>query len=338
MKFIRLITASLTVLALSLNASGLLEACDQCRGRMPCRACGTSDDRGLLDGLDRVAQRLQPRLPQLNLPRIPSLDTALKLAIFGRGGAAGCTTCGCELSEPSCGCESSQVCDCQRHAGNDVSHEHHQFFNDSHYLQDVEPAQRQPQLPPSATHQMAPYAAPTPAPQRIPLVEPSVPARPSAPHIDDYQRVPQFERHPSTPTPLQPRVPELVPLPDSEVDPFRDDAATRVRRIPSRTIQYRQPTSNYGQNYDPQASHDGVRLRWTDEAPTTSPRLALDEKSSSRTRSPQATNQPETVVAVPLPEVVTASGQAQPNSPSTYYQPNSQTARPIEHRNPLRGN
>jgi hypothetical protein len=316
MRFNRNFAATLVAAVTSFTVGGLSLACDHCRGRTPCHVCGTTDDRGLLDGLDRVAQLVQPRLP-----RLPSLDSALRIAFSDRGScdnhascgcelnapSCGCelkeATCGCELKEPTCGCESPEVCDCQNHAGFHTSQPPAQRHN-AHSGQYPSPKQL-PYTTPSAPQPLAPFTAPTPIPQQ-------------------------------GPNPVQPRVPELVPLPDNEVNPFRDDAAARVRRIPARTIQYRQSTPANSQNYAPQASRDSVRVRMSDDTVPARTQLALDESSSNRTHAIDASKRNGSV-ELRQPVVVTAAAESHDHSSAAYYQSNKPiTTRPIEIRNPLR--
>ena len=316
MRFNRKFAATMVAAVMSLTGGGLSLACDQCRGRTPCQVCGTSDDRGLLDGLDRVAQRLQPRLP-----RLPSLDSALRIAFSDRGrcdsqASCGCelqgptcgcelkeATCGCELKEPTCGCEAPEGCDGQYHTGINAS----QLPVQRHNAQAGQrPSPKQlPQTAPSTPHPPTPMAAPAPIPHQ-------------------------------GPNPMQPRVPELVPLPDKEVDPFRDDAAVRVRRIPARPIQNSHPSPDYSQNYGPQASRDSVRLRLSDDATAANPRMARDESSSNRTYTATAAKLNGTA-ELRQPEVVTAAAESHEHSSAAYYQSSKPRAtRPIEIRNPLR--
>lgn len=59
-------------------------------------------------------------------------------------------------------------------------------------------------------------------------------------------------------------VPAPTPLPDSEIDPFMDDAANRIRKVPAKRINYEIPQKQpYGNRYDPQASR-GIRLHLND--------------------------------------------------------------------------
>lgn len=341
MKVIRFIAASLAATTLSLTASGLSLACDKCRGQTPCRACGTSDDNGLLDGLDRIAQRLRPRLP-----RLPSLDSALRIGFSDRGhcdahATCGCElsepTCGCELKEPSCGCESPESCDCRMHAGDSSHHLHQHVHQDALPGANSTPSQRY--LPYSQP--VEPFAAPIPIPQRArenSRQAPNVQLGPTNDH--NIQPAPGSERQQLNP--VQPKVPDLVPLPDSEVDPFRDDAATRVRRIPTRAIQYRQPSTTHHRSYDEQARHDGVRIQWNDAlAPAASQRLSRKENSPDGRGSSQAFGQHSSAEARQS-EVVTAAAETRQQPSADYYRSNSPatgsptTVRPIEIRNPLR--
>lgn len=336
MKVIRFIAAALAATTLSLTASGLTLACDKCRGQMPCRACATSDDDGLLDGLDRIAQRLQPRLP-----RLPSLDSALRIGFSDRGqsdarATCGCElsepTCGCELKEPSCGCESPESCDCRMHAGDNSHHLHQHVHQDPLPRVNSTPSQRRvPDAQP-----VGPFAAPIPIPQRAreeSLRVPNVQRGPTNDH--NTQPAPGSERQ--LLNPVQPKVPDLIPVPDREVDPFRDDSATRVRRVPSRAIQYRQPTPTNQRSYDEQASRHGVRIHWSDAiAPSASQSLTRKESSPDRAGSSQAFRQQSSVEAR-RSQVVTAAAETREQPSTGYYRSNSATtSRPIEIRNPLR--
>lgn len=300
-----------------------LGACDQCRGKTPCRACRPTDDRGLLDFLDSAAQKVHPCLPKLRMPRLPSLDTALGKAFGGQCRQADCgcevspscgcessPSCGCEVREPSCGCEDSGACGCQ--SGQMV------------YSTHPTPAPSGPTH--GHLHSMAPYDQPYTAPMSVP----------------DHRTPPG---PPAAPAPLRSTTPfispEPMPLPDSEVDPFRDDSAARVRRIPARSIQYRRPASNasnYGQNYDPQAAVVPAQIRRSDGVETQASRLALDATSSSRLRSTRSSFQ-SSLSDDSESAVITASG----NLPSRILatpaaRPVPRNANPAESFNPLRPN
>ena len=72
---------------------------------------------------------------------------------------------------------------------------------------------------------------------------------------------------PAPPTETQPSL-ESAPLPDSQIDPFMDDAVNRVRRVPAKAINYRMNSESsskpaYGDTFDPQANNR-VRLRMSD--------------------------------------------------------------------------
>ncbi len=108
----------------------------------------------------------------------------------------------------------------------------------------------------------------------------------SAPSVAPYMMLDQdrlptgqgFEPAPAPPRVLSPEtVPEPLPMRDQQVDPFQDDTASHVRRVPARTIQYHKPREmSYGDSYDPQAS-------WRRERPgSRSPRVSLAENTSSR--------------------------------------------------------
>ena len=331
MSFRRFILASLTAMAVHAAAGRAAEACDACRGKTPCQTCAAADDHGLLDALDLAARRLQPRLPRWNMPRVPSLDTALQAAFGGVGGrspqaSCGCelrgASCGCELQPPSCGCEAPSGCDC------------HLSSRPSRNIYDYEPAD-----PWTSSEIVAPIPTPIPTAPTLPA-----PARPRTPHAPPAihqpnsapaHRVPQhpLQQPPGqVPQPTRPapaRVPAPMPLPDSQVDPFRDDTALRIRQIPARTIQHSQPASTYRSDYDPQASAGRVSTRLSDIEETPAPRWGLDDQRSSRTRTVPA-------VTAATPAVVTAAGSA----PAAWHATSPHDARPLPlgPDNPLRGN
>lgn len=150
---------------------------------------------------------------------------------------------------------------------------------------------------------------------------------------------------PPTPqvVPLPQRVPaEVVPTPDSEIDPFRDDSARVLRRAPVQSVQLRPSGSVYRQSYDPQARQESVRTSLSGHAlpgqrqnPTSLSQLPptrLDAHGSSRQEHSAPTTQPSG--ERPLPAVVTASGMAN----SGYQQQSPRTSsRPKDGDSGLRG-
>lgn len=328
MKFRRLIVASLTSLIASVPTGTLLEACEQCRGNNACHTCTTADDNGLLDLLDAASHRLQPRLPRVSMPRVPSLDTALKFALGGRPAAScGCEIiqagCGCELHEPSCGCEAPTGCSCHHQTeGGSVRHyEVHSFSEPQHVSESLG----------IATRHTAPESEALPTPRVAPQTAPRGSAQSGVPHINSYPPAASPQPPARMPAPSRVPVPSPVPVPDSQIDPFRDDTATRVRQIPARPIQYRQVTPTYRQNYDPQASNgSGAHMRLSDDHAPAVDRIALDDQSSSRSRRVQ---EPAARSQAHAPNVVTASG----SSLHSYDQRQSQPT-PLGPTNPLRSN
>ncbi|MEZ6149279.1 MAG: hypothetical protein R3C09_04085 [Pirellulaceae bacterium] len=284
-------------LAVSNSVPESLSACERCRGEHLCKSCQPSDDRGLLDMLDSVLVRRRPRLEPVSIPRLPSLDGSLSRAVAGRvtcqcGSAP---DCGCELNEPNCGCELNEpTCGCELH-------------QTDRYITHGQAGSRaaistQSALPdePLGESYSESYSAPY------------MPSSPTAIEHDSY-RIDAPRPLPVTPQPHhQPT--EIVPRPDSEVDPFRDESTGRVRRIPARAAQHTPSQRDDRQSYDAQARHEAVRMSLSDD-PTGEPaqptvdsnyarRQNLDVNGSSRRRTVEPAHSP----AVHLPEVVTASG------------------------------
>jgi hypothetical protein len=279
MKFFRMIATGLAALTASLSSSGSVNACDQCRSRTACQACARADDRGLLDSLSEAAQRMQPRLPRWTAPRLPSLDVALRQALGGRFASLGCASCGCELNGPSCGCELREpTCRCELREPTCGC----ELAPNSGYHK--HPSDKTAPAPHQYLHDAAPL--PVPVPRQV------------APQTPPPYVVPQ-------------PIPQPLPPKDSEVDPFRDDSASRLRRIPTRTIQYRETTPASRPTFDPQASQSGAQQRVSDSPHSTTQHMAFDEQSSSRSRSsapaPITSWGSVETNAEAQPEVVTAS-------------------------------
>ncbi len=174
--------------------------------------------------------------------------------------------CGCEISttcdcscdrEPSCGCaEPSCGCAAPAVVQSDVGR---QMISTT------------PLPAPFANTKAAPLKNPATLNANIPV---NVPGDSSASGLE------------SEPAPVPPSMsPKTSPspqrIPDSQVDPFQDDAASKLRRVPATTIQYklnRYPggsvpakVETYDKAFDAQASNDSVRFRFSDEA---EPKLA----------------------------------------------------------------
>ncbi len=316
--FIILLTAT-PILGVS---TGALLACDQCEVQAKRGACQACDDRGILDGLNALAHRLQPRLPKAAKSKVNPLDRLLRDACSGRVGrtdssrqaTCGCetsTSCGCEIEascgcemEPSCGCEQQPSCGCEMSMGAYDRNE------------GAIPLQAAP----------APVAVERLAPQLLQnKTVPHTHAQPAQPMPSrELQKVPE-----SAPSSKAPN--EVVPLPDNEVDPFRDEGEARIRRIPARPVHYQTSVQNYGNRLDPQASKTPARVRMTDEATYDSSRLTLDANNSSRLRSAR----PDTPHRNLGSSVVTASGSVPQRisaTPNLRLQPREET----EQVNPLR--
>ncbi len=292
----------LASLAVSNSVPQSLSACERCRGGDVCSSCQPSDDRGLLDMFDSVLVRRRPRLAPVTIPRLPSLDGSLCRAMAGRvacrcGAGPGC---GCELSEPTCGCELSEpTCGCELHqTGRYDTH------GQAGSRAAISPQPARPYEPLGESYSES-YS------------EPYMPSRPAAIEHDS-SRAGTPQPLPVAPQPLhQPA--EIVPRPDSEVDPFRDESAGRVRRIPVRAVQHTPPQRDYRQSYDAQARHEPVRMSLSDDATSVQPQLSeglnyarrqsLDANGSSR----RSAVEPARTTRERLPEVITASGQQGPS-------------------------
>ena len=344
MKLRHVIAGCLASLALSDSLVQSLSACERCRGAHACSVCQPADDRGLLDRLDSILQCRRPVLPPMVVPRLPALNGNLCCTLSARavcrcGAGPGC---GCELNEPGCGCELHEPgCGCELHepncgvemsavAGHPKQHSTYSELGAANSHQQAAPIverhkhahqnQKLPSLPPAAPEQI----------EKGELIgQPKIdPYRGPAMHRDSSSPPAAVERDSYRVQPLVP-VPQVAPLPDSEVDPFRDESATRVRRLPARPVQHRQSQGDYRQSFDPQARHESVRISLSDDGlsnphpasarPSQSPTgvaqaqpRGLDPHGSSRLRGGSAV-EPNNANQARLPEVVTASGQTATN-------------------------
>jgi len=288
----------LASLAVSNSVPQSASACEHCRGGHVCSSCQPSDDRGLLDMLDSVLVRRRPRLAPVSIPRLPSLDGSLCRAMAGRV-ACRCGAgpdCGCELNEPACGCELNEpTCGCELHQTG--------RYNSHGQASSRAATSPQPALPyePLGESYSESYC------------EPYMLSPPAAIEKDS-DRIGAPQPLPVAPQPLhQPA--EIVPRPDSEVDPFRDESAGRVRRIPARAVQHTQSQRDYRQSYDAQARQEAVRMSLTDDPMGGLPQMTedsnyarrqnLDTNGSSRRRTVEPARSP----TEHPPEVITASGQ-----------------------------
>jgi hypothetical protein len=124
---------------------------------------------------------------------------------------------------------------------------------------------------------------------------------------------------PAPQAPARVRTPELVPVPDQHVDPFKDENARRVRPVPARPATFKRPETTYGQNFDPQASRQAVQLSTSvAEAPSQPNRrldLALETSSrkplNSSLRSIRLQTEPTPAPVLNASAVVTASATAE---------------------------
>lgn len=107
-----------------------------------------------------------------------------------------------------------------------------------------------------------------------------VPHDQQSPQATPYPQVPRSENAPSIPVKSDSGAEQpSKPLPDAAVDPFTDDAASRIRKIPASAIQYQRPINRYVDQYDPQAA-SVYRVRVGD-------RVQAPQMPSVRNQSPQ---------------------------------------------------
>ena len=241
-------------------------ACDHCKSK-----CSQCDNRGLLDLADSFFGKLHSQTKKLSCgckptskghhcDHAPSCGSEMKPScgceaqLSASQPAASPPSCGCEI-EPSCGCESQPSCGCDSGSGQ-------------------HPPQRLPHAAPAPvqTHQHLHYPPQQSLPPAVqtqpPIQVPEAPAQRVTP-----------DSHNFTPAPPPP---SLRPTPDSAIDPFMDDAAARVRKIPAHAIQHSRELP-YGDDYDPQASSQ-IRYRLNDNAGRmVRPEDRLATNSSSRT-------------------------------------------------------
>ena len=329
MRMRHVMAVCLASLAIGNSVPQSLSACERCRGGHVCSTCQPSDDRGLLDRLDAFLVRRRPKLEPVTIPRLPSIDGSLCRAVAGRV-ACRCgagPNCGCELNEPTCGCELHQ-------AGRYVTHG--QAGAGVAISPQPSPPSEQMNASRGGGSYSQPYSTSPPATAEQESYRPNTP-----------------KSLPASPLPLnQPK--ETVPRPDSEVDPFRDESAGRVRRIPARAVQHTPSPREYRQSYDAQARHEPARRSLTDDAlrgqspvPASLSRTRyqdLDAHGSSRQRAVE----PIRTTPERLPEVISASGQqaagyGRSSSDADYDSGNNAARRPAQppttgNANPLRGN
>lgn len=271
------------------SANLSLLACEECDSSHACSECCQSDDRGLLDRIDSALMRRQPQLPRGYLPQLPLVRDTFRNGLLGNCGCNASPSCGCELRQASCGCE-------------------------------VTPAScgvEMLNMPGEATTQSsaqpsAPWQSNSSVPVQADIPAPEIAADTFQPRQQLIQRPPAASQI----KPLPQHMPaETVPTPESEVDPFRDDSARVLRRVPAQSIQLRPSGSAYRQSYDPQARHESVRMSLSDhelpsQRPTPTsfsqlPRSTFDAHGSSRQAGFTPPAQPRE--QQPLPSVVTAS-------------------------------
>lgn len=290
MRMRHVMAVCLASLAVSSSLPQSLLACDRCRSGQACRSCQPSDDRGLLDMLDSVLVRRRPQLSPVTIPQLPSLDGSLCRAMSRRV-ACRCGAgprCGCELNnEPTCGCELHQA----------ARHKTHGPVNSG--------AATSPQPTPSDEHRDNSHL------ERDSKTYTSSPS--DAVEQDSY-RINAPRSLPEAPLPRHLPT-ETVPRPDSEVDPFLDESAKRVRRVPARAVQRTQPQRDYRQNYDAQARHEAVHMSLSDDTIGGQPQMTADSNYAQRQSldvngsSRRRVVEPTRTANERQPEVISASGK-----------------------------
>lgn len=265
-------------------ANPSLQACEQCESEPVCSACCQTDDRGLLDRIDSALLRRQPQLPRGCPLHLPALREGFRNGLLGNcgGGCGAKPSCGCELSQASCGCEITPA-SCGVELFGTAGASTAEWYGES-----IAVPQPQPPMAQSAPRTFQPRQQPT---QRPPVAAELMP----------------LQQH----TPA-----EMVPTPDSQSDPFQDDSVRVLRRVPAQSVQLRPSGRAYRQSYDPQASHEPIRMSLSDQELSTqrrNPALAsqlpgtnLDPHGSSRQGHVAPPSEPGS--RRPLPAVVTASG------------------------------
>lgn len=340
MKVRNFIAVCLTGFAAGTSLVNSLEACDRCRGGHTCNSCGPTDDRGLLDRLDSLLQRRQPQLPPLCDPSRPLFPGVLRCPVAlgdccqcGSGPGCGCELngpgCGCELSEPTCGCELTEA-NCGVEMSNEgcSSHEH----DNSSHSSSGSMFESQPATPLDTHRGRIPMSnIPQPVPPLLPPYKEAIEPF-SSNSSDSVVPSPPLERVPQNAPTIPKGENKTPPLRDSEVDPFQDESAGRLRRLPTRQVQHNQSQRVYRQNYDPQASK------------TLMHRSISDDGRGSRQVSDLTPTSASGANRYRMPEVITASGQAPTKSGDTstasYYDNAAQ--RPVQRvavepiANPLR--
>ena len=305
--------AFVTLVALALGmTTPVMADCDRCSSG--CKTC--CDDRGLLDALDVFASKL-----------------------LARRAGPGCDSCPCDHSSKACDscvqtkCDSGSCSGCDGHWSAPPA--------------STPPASAQPVVPqplPAVTKNRQPsFPVAKPSRQQSRSVEASRKGKPVSKNTKATNPTQQLQNPPPPPMLPQPQVPRVMPVPDSQVNPFTDDAsAAKPLRVRAQTIQYRRPApslrpsgskppkrlKSYGESYDSQAD-SGVQMRLKDDIQTQEG-VVLAAKTSSRRAQPAAT---DLSPLAPRPPVVTASGNKPLPLPPRATRKLSSASEPI---NPLR--
>lgn len=212
---------ALSCLFLVLNVTDANAQCGCDQAGTACDTkCSCCDDRGLLD----IADSLLGRLGKIQVgSRKSQCDTAPSC---GCPSASSCDcgpapSCGCE-SAPSCGCGPAPSCGCES----------------------------APSCQCSSPAPMNGASRSISAPDtRLTTINPPVPT------INSDQSRYGSDAAPKPPTVAPQRVPKPVPVGDEDVNPFLDDSAGRLRKVPARVINFqKKKAESYGETYDPQAN------------------------------------------------------------------------------------
>ncbi len=272
MKRSQIAFALLATIAAASNSVSL--ACEKCHSKSnSCKTCAKCDERACTKCDDRglldVVDLFAGRIQK-----------SLEGTRINRGSKCD-QGCDGRRAEPTCGCEPACGCETQHAAPLPVSvHQHGAVHDNGIWL------------------------------------EPEMPNIVPSPH--NQTKTNPFDRQPrsndsSIPTPkpvtkegqVRP-VPQQ--LPDEAVDPFIDDAASRVRRVPASPIQYQRPVPRSVDQFDPQAANRyRVRVGDTDSQPVRS-RTGTQLSAFGNVQSSRRAGEVRSSLSdTKAPDVVTAS-------------------------------
>lgn len=207
------------------------------------------------------------------------------ICILGSNVFANAQSCGVEGcdNKPSCKCHSKKKCDDNGllEVVNNVA----SSFEDRLARMLPEPASKCKQPICGCQHSRATNMAPIPRTvdtpnSEVPKVMPKIAVEPIAPPAPRRQ-----ELLPSPAPVIQPKQfhEDVVPLPDHQVNPFKDETTQRLRTVPASPASYLKPGANYGSSYDPQARVESKPITVAPpRLPESSSAISLATATSSR--------------------------------------------------------